>query len=94
LPLQESGRAAAKAFSSTVSLLGRAVKVIEQECFLLHFMTAVMARADEFVPCNKSLENKRLLKLIRGFLTAGLLENALASPSVEGTPQGGPLSAR
>ena len=36
--------------------------------------------------------DKRLLKLIRAFLTAGVLENGLVSPVDEGTPQGGPLS--
>jgi RNA-directed DNA polymerase len=36
--------------------------------------------------------DKRLLKLIRAFLNAGVMENGLVSPSVEGTPQGGPLS--
>src|SRR3989449_6280750 len=40
----------------------------------------------------KRVEDKRLLKLIRAFLNAGVLENGLVSPSVEGTPQGGPLS--
>src|SRR5437879_9483987 len=40
----------------------------------------------------KRVEDKRLLKLIRAFLNAGVMENGLASPSVEGTPQGGPLS--
>jgi RNA-directed DNA polymerase len=40
----------------------------------------------------KRIEDKRLLKLIRAFLTAGVMENGLVSPSVEGTPQGGPLS--
>jgi RNA-directed DNA polymerase len=35
---------------------------------------------------------RRLLKLIRAFLNAGVMENGLVSPSVEGTPQGGPLS--
>jgi RNA-directed DNA polymerase len=38
------------------------------------------------------IEDKRLLKLIRAFLTAGVMENGLVGPSVEGTPQGGPLS--
>jgi len=38
------------------------------------------------------VEGKRLLKLIRAFLNAGVMENGLLSPSVEGTPQGGPLS--
>src|SRR6516162_5052018 len=38
------------------------------------------------------VEDKRLLKLIRAFLNAGVMEKGLVSPSVEGTPQGGPLS--
>ena len=41
---------------------------------------------------SKRVEDKRLLKLIRAFLNAGVMENGLVSPSVEGTPQGGPLS--
>jgi RNA-directed DNA polymerase len=40
----------------------------------------------------KRVEDKRLLKLMRAFLNAGVMENGLVSPSVEGTPQGGPLS--
>src|SRR5437773_5115348 len=40
----------------------------------------------------KRVRDKRLLKLIRAFLNAGVMENGLVSPSVEGTPQGGPLS--
>jgi RNA-directed DNA polymerase len=40
----------------------------------------------------KRVDDKRLLKLIREFLNAGVMENGLLSPSVEGTPQGGPLS--
>jgi hypothetical protein len=40
----------------------------------------------------KRIEDQRLLKLIRAFLNAGGMENGLAGPSVEGTPQGGPLS--
>jgi RNA-directed DNA polymerase len=40
----------------------------------------------------KRVEDKRLLKLIRAFLNAGVMEDGLVSPSVEGTPQGGPLS--
>jgi RNA-directed DNA polymerase len=35
---------------------------------------------------------ERLLKLIRAFLNAGVMENGLVSPTDEGTPQGGPLS--
>src|SRR6202049_2845987 len=40
----------------------------------------------------KRVVDKRLRKLIRAFLNAGVMENGLVSPSVEGTPQGGPLS--
>jgi RNA-directed DNA polymerase len=40
----------------------------------------------------KRVGDKRLLKLIRAFLNAGVMENGLVSPSVQGTPQGGPLS--
>jgi RNA-directed DNA polymerase len=40
----------------------------------------------------KRVEDKRVLKLIRAFLNAGVLENGLVSPTDEGTPQGGPLS--
>ena len=42
----------------------------------------------------KRIEDKRLLKLIRAFLNAGVMENGLVSPSVEGTPQGGPSTPR
>jgi RNA-directed DNA polymerase len=40
----------------------------------------------------KRVEDQRLLKLIRAFLNAGVMENGLVGPSGEGTPQGGPLS--
>src|SRR5881296_656359 len=40
----------------------------------------------------KRVEDQRLRKLIRAFLNAGVMENGLVSLSVEGTPQGGPLS--
>ncbi len=36
--------------------------------------------------------DKRLLKLIRTYLKAGVMENGLVGPTDEGTPQGGPLS--
>jgi len=36
--------------------------------------------------------DRRLLKLIRAFLTAGVMEGGLVSPVDEGAPQGGPLS--
>ena len=40
----------------------------------------------------KRVTDKRIPKLIRGFLTAGVLADGLVSPTEEGTPQGGPLS--
>jgi RNA-directed DNA polymerase len=36
--------------------------------------------------------DKRVLKLIRAFLNAGILEDGLVRPTEEGTPQGSPLS--
>src|SRR6201988_1119926 len=38
------------------------------------------------------LSDKRVLKLIRAFLNAGVMEGGLVRPVDEGTPQGGPLS--
>src|SRR6516164_6681433 len=38
------------------------------------------------------VSDKRLLKLVRTFLRAGVMEDGLVSPVDEGTPQGGPLS--
>jgi RNA-directed DNA polymerase len=40
----------------------------------------------------KRIRDKRLLRLIRSWLTAGVLENGLVEPTEEGTPQGGPIS--
>src|SRR5246127_701152 len=38
------------------------------------------------------VSDRRMLKLIRSFLKAGVMEGGLVSPVDEGTPQGGPLS--
>lgn len=40
----------------------------------------------------RRIQDKRLLKLLRAFLNAGVMENGLESVSEEGMPQGGPLS--
>ncbi len=40
----------------------------------------------------KRVADKRMLKIIRAFLEAGVMEDGLVSPVDEGTPQGGPLS--
>jgi len=38
------------------------------------------------------VSDRRLLRLVRSYLTAGVLDNGLFEASREGTPQGGPLS--
>jgi RNA-directed DNA polymerase len=40
----------------------------------------------------RRVSDKRVLKRIRGCLTAGMLADGLVGPREEGTPQGGPLS--
>ena len=41
---------------------------------------------------SQKLEDKRVLSLIRRYLTAGVMEHGICVVSKEGTPQGGPLS--
>lgn len=40
----------------------------------------------------RKVDDKALLKLIRAFLNAGVMEGGLTTQRLEGTPQGGPLS--
>lgn len=40
----------------------------------------------------KKIEDKRMLKILRGFLNAGVMLNGVVVDRDEGTPQGGPLS--
>ena len=40
----------------------------------------------------RRISDKRLLRLIRAFLNAGVMEDGLVGPTDEGVPQGGPLS--
>lgn len=40
----------------------------------------------------RRVEDKRLLKIVRKFLSAGMMENGVVMDREEGTPQGGPLS--
>ena len=40
----------------------------------------------------KRVADPRILKLVRGFLTCGVLADGLVGPTDEGTPEGGPLS--
>jgi len=40
----------------------------------------------------KRIRDKRVLKLIRIILNLGVMEDGLVKETIEGTPQGGPLS--
>ena len=40
----------------------------------------------------RKVKDKRVLRLIRKYLQAGVMEEGITTASVEGTPQGGPLS--
>jgi RNA-directed DNA polymerase len=40
----------------------------------------------------RRISDKRLLRLIRAYLNAGVMEDGLVGPTDEGVPQGGPLS--
>jgi RNA-directed DNA polymerase len=40
----------------------------------------------------KRIGDKRMLKIIRAYLNAGVMEEGLVKPTEEGTPQGGNLS--
>ncbi len=40
----------------------------------------------------RRVKDKRVLRLIRRYLTAGVMDGGVVSPRAEGTPQGGPLS--
>src|SRR4051794_8973943 len=40
----------------------------------------------------RRISDKRLLRLIRAYLNAGVMEDGLVSPTEEGVPQGGPLT--
>lgn len=40
----------------------------------------------------RHVKDKRVLKVVRAFLTAGIMKDGVVQPREEGTPQGGPLS--
>jgi hypothetical protein len=50
----------------------------------LHIALRVRDQASKRTWVAKRIDDKRLLKLIRAFLNAGVMENGLLSPSVEG----------
>ena len=40
----------------------------------------------------RKVEDRKILKLIRSYLEAGVMAGGIRQPTVEGTPQGSPLS--
>jgi group II intron reverse transcriptase/maturase len=40
----------------------------------------------------RRIEDKRILKVVRAYLQAGMMDNGVATPRDQGTPQGGPIS--
>jgi retron-type reverse transcriptase len=52
---------------------------------IFHFEKELSSRA-------RKVKDKRVLKLIRTYLNAGVMVNGVVHDTEEGTPQGGPLS--
>jgi RNA-directed DNA polymerase len=85
-PRRSAHQAVAKAQAFLAEGRGWVVDVDLEKFFDRVHHDRLMARVAERVT------DKRMLGLIRAFLTAGVMENGLVSAKGEGTPQGGPLS--
>lgn len=85
-PDRDAHQAVARAQSLIAQGHGWVVDIDLEQFFDQVNHDRLMARVSERV------SDKRLLKLIRAFLKAGILEDGLVRPTEEGTPQGSPLS--
>lgn len=85
-PHRDAHQAVARAQEIVAQGYGWVVDIDLEQFFDRVNHDRLMARVAERVA------DKRLLKLIRAFLNAGILEDGLVKPTEEGTPQGSPLS--
>jgi RNA-directed DNA polymerase len=85
-PRRDAHQAVARAQEIVAQGYGWVVDIDLEQFFDRVNHDRLMARVAEKVA------DKRLLKLIRAFLNAGILEDGLVQPTEEGTPQGSPLS--
>jgi len=85
-PHRDAHQAVARAQEIVAQGYGWVVDIDLEQFFDRVNHDRLMARVAERVT------DKRLLKLIRAFLNAGILEDGLVRPTEEGTPQGSPLS--
>jgi RNA-directed DNA polymerase len=85
-PERSAHQAVARAQAYIAEGYNWVVDIDQERFFDLVNQDRLMARVAERVV------DKRVRKLIRGFLTAGVLEDGLVRSIDEGTPQGGPLS--
>ena len=85
-PRRDAHQAVARAQEIVAQGYGWVVDIDLEQFFDRVNHDRLMARVAERVT------DKQLLKLIRAFLNAGILEDGLVSPTEEGTPQGSPLS--
>jgi len=85
-PFRDAHQAVARAQEIIAQGYGWVVDIDLEQFFDRVNHDRLMARVAERV------EDKRLLKLIRAFLNAGILEDGLVRATEEGMPQGSPLS--
>src|SRR5215470_11285804 len=85
-PFRDAHQAVARAQEIVTQGYGWVVDIDLEQFFDRVNHDRLMARVAERVT------DKRLLKLIRAFLNAGILEDGLVRATEEGTPQGSPLS--